>query len=110
MPIIPPDPQVRKIREMSNEIFFRNLDTNRNNQLDAKDRIDKAILQELGIVDANGQETGKTISKASFIDYLSSIPGKIRNLMDKKAEQPQEQPQDSVPKKESLFDKINEAF
>ena len=91
MPIIPPNPQVRKIIEMSNELFFRNLDTNRNDQLDANDRIDKAILQELGIVDANGQETGKTISKGSFINYFSNIPNKIRNLMAKKAEQPQEQ-------------------
>ena len=114
MPIIPPNPPEREIREMMNEGFFRTLDTNHNDQLDANDRIDKAILQELGIVDANGKETGKTISKASFIDYFSSIPGMIRNLMAKKSEQPQEQqqeqPQDSVPQKKSLLDKIKEAF
>jgi hypothetical protein len=105
-----PSPLVRKIREDMNTMFFNQLDTNGNNKLDADDRIDKAILQELGIVDANDKDTGKTISKASFIDYFSSIPGKIRNMMRKKAEQqeqPQEQQTDTVPqKKESLLDKF----
>ena len=110
MPILPPNPQEREMREEMNAMFFKQLDTNENGQLDANDRIDKAILQELGIVDANGQATGKTISKVSFIDYFSSIPGKIRNMMAKKAEQ-QEQQQDTVPqKKESLFDKLDQFF
>ena len=114
MPIMPPDPYMRKMQEMKNEEFFKTLDTNYNDQLDANDKIDKAILQELGIVDANGEDTGKTISKASFIDYLSSIPGKIRNMMAKNAEQQeqsQEQQQDKVPqKKESFFDKLDKFF